>query len=113
VSSGVALLPLNRQGLKLSRVGDAWSTRVLREQHEPIRPVAAEIKEVLEVDQSRILEIADQVLQCSIIEDGTDHDQVAFDAEFLIRQPQPFVDGCARYSGSFKGPTPDDQARVV
>lgn len=85
----------------------------LREKHEPFRPVAAQVEEVLEIQEAGALEIGNQSLKSGVVEDRSDDEQVTFNTELLVSEAESFIDGRTSDSGSFKRTAPYEKTRVV
>ena len=59
---------------------------------EPVRPVAAQLEEVVEVDEAAVLESVDQVREHVIGRKGAQSDQSVLDAKLLVGQIESLVD---------------------
>lgn len=59
---------------------------------EPVGPVSAHVKEVVEVDQAQILQFRHEVAERVFDDNWTYHYKVAFDAELVGGEPEPFVE---------------------
>jgi len=61
-------------------------------EREPVRPVSAQLEEVVEVDEAAVLQIAYQSRQHVLRGQRTESDQSVFNAKFLIGKIVSLVD---------------------
>ena len=73
-----------------------------REQREPLRPVSAQLEEVVEVREADRLELGDQLVERRLADDGADGDELTFDAELLVGEAEPFVEAGARQADALE-----------
>ena len=59
---------------------------------QPLRPVAAQIEEVIEVHEPHPLQLLDERRQLVISVNRTDRDEFTFDTELVRRQVQTLID---------------------
>lgn len=59
---------------------------------EPVGPVSAHVKEVVEVDQAQIFQFRHEVAERAFGGNWTNHDKIAFDAELVGGEPEPFIE---------------------
>src|SRR5690606_8841384 len=84
-----------------------------RPERQPVRPVAAQVEVVLEVDQAGCLELVEQRLEGGFLVDGTDKHQVPFHAELVRRQAQGLVEGGASEPGTLEGRLANEECRIA
>src|SRR5689334_2028329 len=59
---------------------------------EPCRPIPAQLEEVLEVGETQLFEIRAEGTQRVLVENRSDRDEVALDAELVLGEAQPLID---------------------
>ncbi len=80
---------------------------------EPIGPVAGEFEEVLEVRESGVFKVGDQVLHRIVLRDGTDAHQRPFHAKLVGGQPKPLVYRRAGQPAPLERVLANDQGRMA
>src|SRR5215207_335821 len=62
---------------------------------DPRRPISAELEVLVEVHESRCLEIVEDVAQRGVVRNGTDHNELPVYRELIGCQVESFVDSGA------------------
>ena len=79
---------------------------------EPIRPVAAQVKEVVEVDQAHVLQLADDVAEGAFGVNRPDYYEIAFHTELVGRETEPIVEQRSGEAVLFERSATDQERRL-
>lgn len=79
---------------------------------EPIRPVAAQVEEVVEVDKAEVLQLADHVAESTFGVNWTHCDKIPFDAELVGRETEPIIEERPRQPVLFERRASNQQRRL-
>src|SRR4051812_30148848 len=71
------------------------------EHGEPFRPIAGQLEEIVVVLEPEPLQVVDQRGERLTVIDRTDGNELAFDAELVVGQPESFVQRGAYETGPF------------
>ena len=63
---------------------------------EPIRPVTTQVKEVVEVDQAEVLQLADHFAKGTFGVNWTHHNEIPFHSELIGGETEPIVEERSR-----------------
>lgn len=79
---------------------------------EPIGPVAAQVKEVFEVDEAEVLQLADDVAKGAFGVNWAHDDKIPFHSELVGRETEPIVEVRSGESPLFEHNTTYQERRL-
>jgi len=98
--------------LRLGRVAATGQGRC-REHANPLRPVAAQFKEIVVEHQVEVLKLLKEVLKRLGVVDWADDDEISLDAELVRGQAELRIEGGANETDAFvRGPADDKRRRA-
>jgi hypothetical protein len=78
---------------------------------EPRRPIATQVEEVLEVDESHVFEFFHEGRQLRVRVNGADGDEVTLDAELVGGEPQALIDCLTSETRALEGGLAEEDGR--
>jgi len=82
-------------------------------ERQPFRPVSAQFKEVIEVNETTFLEIVDQLRQHIARRKGPQNDEALLEPKLIGGKIVPVVDRATRYSAALERALTDEDDRVI
>lgn len=77
-------------------------------ENQPLRPVSAQLEEIIEVNQTTCLEFLDHLRQHFVIGQRPKGDETFFDAKFIVRKVVPLIDRLPRQPAVLERLLPDE-----